>query len=334
VGKVTPKLLFSAEPDLDQYLGHFARLEDAARADGYPLARRITVFRKLYYDSKPPRFGHRSWHAAGLYLLDRPAMWDVLIPAAATTKPPPSWSLPTLEPSLRYIADHQELSIAGTQVDFGHVLAGADARAHPTSLRLGFGLLRLRSNHDTATFFGDLASVVVEYLTASRQPFALTARVRAPLLEVFYDSVEWGKSGAADMAGNADSYALRFEEHETLAAGLRAYFAMPGGGARRRFSSFARAIGLGALDGDRFSGDTPALRDAWRRETFNAALAFVAATGRRRSVARVLLRPFPGRRAPTLWEAYRNCSHWVVDIFIARMARHVAQEQEEAPAPV
>ncbi|MGH2515992.1 MAG: hypothetical protein ACRDHP_10090, partial [Ktedonobacterales bacterium] len=306
------------------YLHHFTALEQAAIADGFAYGARISAFRKLYYDS-PGEGTHDRW--ARRLFVPRGGMWSILIPGAAPARFPPSWSAWHPRRSVMYLRRHQNPRIGSERVDIGHVLVGADAARHPTSIRLAWGAVRMSSNHETATWIGDLSSVVVEYLHSRHVRSSGFGGVRTRWIEHYYDSRERGHSGRADMAGNADSYGIAFGPARTLAASLSAYYTPLNGGARWRYTTFARAIGLGTLGVAGFAGDSRELRAYWQREVFNAALAYAAATGRSRDVARALLHRGRGCTHTPMRIAYRRASAWVVDIFIERMARDVAAER-------
>ena len=260
-----------AGADFDNFLLQFGALEQAAIRDGYGFTDRITAFRKLYYDSPSAAKTYAGAVVGG-------GAFNILIPGAAATKPPPSWSTPRLDGAADYLRKHQILSIGGQSVDIGHMLAGADAAKHPTSVSLAAGLVKLRSNVEATTFVGDLGSVVTEYIHGSKASFRDTAMVRSPVLDSYYDGSN-AMASAEDMAGNADAYSLTFDSAKTLTENLRDYYAATSGGAKKRFTGFAAAIGLGTLSPSGFSGNTTAWRDAMREEVFNSALAYAAGKG-------------------------------------------------------
>ena len=307
-----------AGADFDNFLLQFGALEQAAIRDGYGFTDRITAFRKLYYDSPSAAKTYAGAVVGG-------GAFNILIPGAAATKPPPSWSTPGLDGAADYLRKHQVLPIGGQSVDVGHMLAGADAAKHPTSVSLAAGLVKLRSNVEAATFVGDLGSVVTEYIHGSKASFRDTAMVRSPVLDSYYDGSN-AMASAEDMAGNADAYSLTFDSAKTLTENLRDYYAATSGGAKKRFTGFAAAIGLGTLSPSGFSGNTTAWRDAMREQVFNSALAYAAGKGWKGDVVLVFNEPGPGVLTPTFWELYWNISGWVVDIFVDRMQRNVGKE--------
>jgi hypothetical protein len=313
-----PPVATGAGADFDQYLLQFSALEQAAISEGYSFNDRITVFRKLYYDSASTVKTYAGAVVGG-------GAFNILIPAAAGTKLPASWSTPGLDGAADYLRKHQTLSIGGQSVDIGHMLAGADAAKHPASISLGGGTIKLRSNVEATTFIGDLGSVVTEYIHGSTASFHDVAMKRSTLLESYYDGAS-GMASAEDMAGNADAYSLSFNSSKTLAENLRDYYAATIGGVKKRFTTFASLIGLGILKGTTFTGDTKAWRNAMKEEVFNSALAYAAGKGWKSDVINVLNDPGPGLFAPTFWEMYWNNSEWVVDIFVNRMTRDVAKE--------
>jgi hypothetical protein len=307
-----------AGSDFDWFMLQFGALEGAATADGYGFDDRVTAFRKLFYDSPGAAKTYAGAVVSG-------GVWSILIPGAAGTKLPPSWSTPEYSGSADYLRKHQVLPIAGQSVDVGHMLAGADAAKHPTRISLAAGVIKLRSNVEAATFIGDLGSVVTEYIHGSKASFRDTAMVRSSLLDSYYDGAN-AMASAPDMAGNADAYSLALDPAKTLTANLEDYYAATVGGAKKRYTAFAAAIGLGTLTGSSFSGDTATWRNAIREEVFNSALAYAAGKGWKGDVVNVFNDPGPGIFAPTFWELYWNVSTWVVEIFVDRMQREVAKE--------
>jgi hypothetical protein len=313
-----PALASGAGIDFDSYLLQFSALEEAAIADGYGFTDRVTAFRKLYYDSPSSAKTYAGAVVGG-------GVWNILIPGAAGTKLPASWSTSALSGSVAYLRKHQVLPIGGKPVDIGHMLAGADAARHPAAISLAAGMIKLRSNVEATTFIGDLGSVVAEYIHGSKASFRDTAMVRSSLLDSYYDGSH-AMASAEDMAGNADAYSLALDSSKTLTENLKAYYAATTGGMKKRFTGFATAIGLGTLSGPGFSGDTAAWRKTMTQEVFSSALAYAAGKGWKTDVVNVFDKPGPGIVAPTFWEMYWNNSEWVVDIFVNRMKRDVAKE--------
>jgi hypothetical protein len=305
--------------DFDAFLLQFTALETAALAEGYAFNSLITAFRKLFYDSASAVKTYAGSAVSG-------GVWNILIPSAAGTGLPASWTTGSLVGAADYLRKHQVLNIAGNQVDIGHMLAGVDAAKHPASISLAAGAITLRSNQEAATFVGDLGSVVTEYIHGSTASFRDTAMVRSAALDGYYDGAH-AMAGAEDMAGNADSYALTLDPSKSLSRNLKDYYAAASGGANKRYTRFAAAIGLGALlAGTRFAGDTEAWRRAMTDQVFNAALAYAAGKGWKSDVVNVFSDPGPGIFAPTVWEEYFNISGWVVEIFVSRVAAAVATE--------
>jgi hypothetical protein len=310
-----PAILTGAGADLDSYFLQFEALESAAIADGYSLDDRITAFRKLYYDSSSSAQTYAGAVVGG-------GVWNILIPGAANTKLPPSWSHPAWKGAIKYLRSKQVLSINGKSTDIGHTLAGVDAAKHPAPVNLAAGTIKLRSNVEAATFIGDLGSVVTEYIHDSTASLRDTAMVRSPILDTYYNRY----TSLADSAGNADAQAMTLDNSKTLAENLRLYYAATLGGVKKRFTAFASKIGLGILTGTTFSGDTPAWRKAMLQEVFNSALAYASGKGWKSDVLNVFANPRPGIFAATFWEMYWNNSEWVVDIFVNHIVKEVSKE--------
>jgi hypothetical protein len=313
-----PAASTGAGADFDVYLLQFNALEQAAITEGYNFNDRVTAFRKLYYDSASAAKTYAGAVVGG-------GAFNILIPGAAGTKIPASWSTPPLDGAADYLRKHQTLQIGAQSVDIGHLLAGADATRHPTSVSLGGGMIKLRSNVEATTFVGDLGSVVAEYIHGSKASFHDTAMKRSKVLDTYYDGSK-AMASAEDMAGNADAYALSFDPSKSLTDNLKGYYAAATGGVKKRFTNFAISIGLGTLNASTFTGDTKVWRQAMTEEVFNSALAYAAGKGWNSDVINVMKDPGPGVFAPTFWEMYWNNSEWVVDIFVDRMTRNVAKE--------
>jgi hypothetical protein len=313
-----PPAASGAGNDFDEYLLQFNALEQAAIKEGYSLSDRVTAFRKLYYDAASAAKTYAGAVVGG-------GAFNILIPGAAGIKIPASWSTPPLDGAADYLRKHQTLKVGARTVDVGHLLAGADAAKHPTSVSLGGGVVRLRSNVEAATFVGDLGSVVTEYIHGSTASFRDTAMKRSAVLDGYYDGSK-AMAGPEDMAGNADAYSLNLDPSKSLADNLKDYYAAASGGAKKRFTTFAAAIGLGTLGTAGFTGDTKAWRDAMTEQVFNSALAYAGSKGWKSDVFNVMQDPGPGLLTPTFWEMYWNNSQWVVDIFVDRMKREVANE--------
>lgn len=308
----------AAGADFDAFLAQLTTLELAAAAEGYDFNDRVTAFRKIFYDSASAAKTYAGAVVGG-------GAWNILIPGAAGVKSPASWATTALAGAVDYLRKHQVLPIAGRSADIGHLLAGADAKAHPTSISVGAGTVKLRSNVEATTFIGDLGSVVTEYIHGSTASFRDVAMKRSPLLDAYYDGAH-AMASPEDMAGNADAYALSLDPAKTLAENLRAYYTAASGGVKKRFTSFATMIGLGTLKGATFTGDTPSWRSAMQDQVFESALAYAAGKGWKSDVVLVLKDPGPGLFVPTFWEMYWNVSGWVLDIFVDRTKKEVAKE--------
>jgi hypothetical protein len=305
----------AAGNDFDWFLLNFQALEGLAIKDGYGFDERVTAFRKLFYDSASAAKTYAGAVVGG-------GVWNILIPGAAKTALPPSWSDPANRGMVAYLKSKQVIPIGGVPVDIGHLLAGSDAAKHPARISLAGGLVNLRSNVEAATFVGDLGSVVAEYAHTAKGSFYDVAMKRSSQLDAVYGKF----ASVEDMAGNVDAYALSLDSGKSLSQNLVDYYAASSGGAKKRYTGFAAAIGLGALSGGKFSGDDAAWRRSMTSEVFNSALAYAAGKGWRVDVANVLAEPGPGLVAPTFWELYWNNSEWTVDIFVTRLLADAGKE--------
>lgn len=302
-----PPVQSGAGSGFDDFMLQLSGLEGLAIADGYSFDQRVTAFRKIFYDSSGPARSYGGVTTGG-------GAWNILIPGAAATVLPPSWSGSSAASAVAYLRSHAVQTINGVQVDMGHLLAGADARRHPAAITLPG--VTMRSNVQATTYTGDLGSVVVEYLYGSAQSFRDTAMDRQPaLLRTKYDAF----ASDPDVAGDADANAIALDPAKTLAQNLQDYYVGATSPARRRWKNFAAAIGLGTFASGSFTGDNAAWRSALQGEVMAAALAYAAANGRRGDVLLVNQDPGPGVFTPTFWEAYWNISGWVVGEFVSRI---------------
>ena len=181
-------------------------------------------------------------------------------------------------PALAHPGDLQEVRMPdGELVDVGHVLAGLDAINHRAEVA-PLGLYEMASNVDAVTWAGDLGSVIGEVLfQEARLDRTLTvAEVQAQI-----DLC----APPQDMLGNVDAYVIGAAYDISPRAGRRVsdilldYYGSPAtaGTARsRRFTTFAREVGLGRLEGDAFAAE-PAWRARYEREIGHAAALYVGA---------------------------------------------------------
>ena len=325
--------------NFDDFIHRIDEMERLATTDGYALTQRVTAFRKVFYDSTAGRGSYPGVSTGG-------GVWNILIPGAAATPLPPSWRTPPAAGQVADLRSRKEQIINGVHVDIGHVLAGLDARNHPTDINLsvlGFPLLRMRSNVEATTFTGDLGSVVVKYLYGSNRSFQDTAMEIVPtLLNDMYNA-----SAEADMSGNADAHLMALEPARSLAENLRAYYIAATGGWRRRWQGFVVTIGLGTFTPapaamgtylqshviGTFSGSTERWHADMQGEVMNAALAYAAATGHRSDLVNVYADLGPGIVTPTFWEMYWHASGWVLDEFLRRLKAAVRDEQAGRTIP-
>ena len=314
-------------------------LEGQAINDGYTLPQRVTAFRKVFYGSFHPCGVPAKAGGSPYPGVPGGGVWDILIPGAAATSLPPSWTATAGAEKVTALCNRSWQLINGVHVHVGHVFTGLDARHYPTRITLsvlGFPLVQMRSNLEAATFTGDLGSVAVEYLHGSNRSFRDTAMDLDPALL----AATYNKDAGSDMTGNADAHLVVLNPSRTVVQNLCDYYTAPVGGWRRRWQGFAGTIGLGSFTPvspmmpepyrsqivGTFSGLTEQWRSDMQREIMQAALAYAAAKGHRGDVVAVLADPTPGFVAPTFWEMYWNASGWVLDEFLYQLKRAVAAE--------
>lgn len=292
------------EPDL---FAEFRRLETLADSDNYELDRKITAFRKIYYDK-----GYTNT-----------LIWDQLIAGAKDVTYPPTWGDMVAEQ--RDMGGRKVMTLNGQPVDISHVFAGADARNHLAAVELL--LCHLRSNVEASTWVGDLGSVVVEYIhNTNAKNFA---GERTADLENFFDrDPRRAKFDLGDQISDIDGVLIDFAAAGSVVGGLEAYYA-ENGPWRQRWSRFLPI----------FERAKSGLRDA----VFNAAVAYAMAHYRAdlnqlfasvqppssndpyspidfSNISIHLDLPIIGRiDIYTLREQYWNNCQWVIDIFEERI---------------
>jgi GH25 family lysozyme M1 (1,4-beta-N-acetylmuramidase) len=324
----------------DKFIGRLDELERMAIHDGYTtLTQRVTAFRKVFYGSfnpcgVPAQAGRSPYPG-----VPGGGAWDILIPGAAATQLPPTWTAPAGAEKVTALCNGSWQFIDGVPVHVGHVFAGLDARNYPTRVTLsllGLPLVQMRSNLEAATFTGDLGSVVVDYVHGSNRSFRDTAMDPDPALL----AATYTKNAGPDMTGNADAHLVVLNPSRTVVQNLRDYYTAPVGGWHRRWQGFVVSIGLGSFTPvplampepyrSRIVGTFSGLTEQWRSdmqgEIMAAALAYAAAKGHRSDVVAVLADQKPGIVTPTFWEMYWNVSGWVLDEFFHQLKSAVAAE--------
>jgi len=305
---VAPPAAQEPKPDL---FAEFRRLEKLADSDKYDLSRKITAFRKIYYDK-----GYMNT-----------LIWDQLIAGAKDVTYPASWG--DMVAQQRDMGRRKVMALNGEPVDISHVFVGADARNHPAAVELL--LCNLRSNVEASTWVGDLGSVVVEYIhNTSAKEFAGT---RTADLENFFDrDSKRSQFDLGDQVSDIDGVLIDFAAAGSVVAGLEAYYA-DNGPWKQRWRRFLPI----------FERAKSGLRDA----VFNAAVAYAMAhykadlnqlfasvqqpdpnnpfsTIDLSNVSIHMDLPIIGRiDIYTLREQYWNNCQWVIDIFEERIHAHL-----------
>ncbi len=198
------------------------------------------------YTFEEEETGRREWEGPGPNVLE------------AVDKRPHLIGAPE---ALAHPADIQEVRMPnGDFVDVGHVLAGLDAINHPATVG-PYYMYEMASNVDAVTWAGDLGSVLAEriFQTMKKGGPLTDAEVQAQIDEY---------APAQDMLGNVDAYAIGDAFDVGSARGKRVSeilaefyggpgMASPTGTAAhaKRFTTFARKIGLGPLVGGAFANE-------------------------------------------------------------------------------
>lgn len=241
--------------------------------------------------------------------------WNILISGASSVSLPNSWQNALL-PVMQRVRSNAEMKINGEDIDIGHIFAGLDAKNHPTAISLGGGIVKFRSNHEAATFIGDLGSVVAFYIKYSNASFYDTARVRnSQLLNHFYDdqSSNDQKCKVADMNGNMDSFLII--PTKSVFDTFEAYYNQKTGDYSKRALSFFNIL-------------SRSTRIEIQEQIFNSAIAVAISMKWLSDVALIFNDPGPGPSlklpfigdvgTPTYWEMYWNVSGWVTEMLFEK----------------
>jgi hypothetical protein len=165
------------------------------------------------------------------------------------------------QPTFIYAHDHQEVVLPdGHYCDVAHLLAGIDAANYrqvvtplPSFLSfLEYIFPNVGFNMDMATWLGDIGSSSGDFLLYR------LLNGKAPDIKSMQHSIDVNAPGS-DMLGNLDAYAIRASYDCASSNGMRFtdimidYYFNPNSAMKHRASIFAREIGLGEWDGDKFT---------------------------------------------------------------------------------
>jgi hypothetical protein len=278
--------------DFDTLIDCLYDLENAAIKEGYDFDKRLSAFRKIFYDSKG---------------------WNIIIPAAASVKFPSSWTH-SMKEKVKLARSLETIQIQGYETAISHLFAGLDAmnnKVQPLALKFkGIPVTTISSNAAQATYSGDLGSVVYEYQKArSNVPFRKMAMKRdLPLLQKIYTKYV----SDADMAGNADAYSLVLNKSQSVVQNLFEYYTAPAKtGVHLRYFNFASAL---------MNSGSKNIKTFLIDDVFASAKAY--AVGLKNDKGYVLLimqKARPGIVIPTFWEAAYNITGWVLEEFLDRL---------------
>lgn len=291
------------ELDFNYLISDLHDLETAAIREGYSFDQRLSAIRKIFYHS-----GTNSSYSSG--------GWDVVIPGAKNVHFPSGWRTDaSLKTKLDNVKKLETLKIWGKDVAVSHLFAGLDAGNHlesPLSLKfLNIPVVRISNNKRQASYVGDLGSVVYEYQKARNNASFRDAAMNknADVLKQVYDRF----ASAADMAGNADAYALVLDKSITVVENIFNYYTqLSPSGSFARYQYFSMEE-IGSPTVDKFI-------ERMINDLFAASETYAVGAKRDKAYAlNHMIDPGPGVFAPTLWEATYNASHWVLEEFLNRV---------------
>lgn len=236
----------------EEYMVRVMALEEAAIQQNYSFLDRITALRLIRYRNNPVR------EYGGTTLGGGP--WPLIIPGAASVTMPSSWSQSPLKEMVEYVRNAKVVKIGSVSVDLGHAFAGLDARLRPSRVRVtvaGIPALEMRSNHEAASYVGDLGSVVAHYAPmVVKLLWQKLDKPNSTFLKIYND---W--AGEEDSLGDVDSYSIQLNPQRTVTQNLLDYYLAQTGGVRQRCRSFLAQVKL----------TQPATRQALEKEVFVAA---------------------------------------------------------------
>ena len=285
--------------DFDILMDCMYDLEKAAIKEGYNFDKRLSAFRKIFYSSTG---------------------WNIIIPAAASTKLPASWTS-TLSGKVKQVEALETIQIQGYDTAISHLFAGLDAinnNVKPLSLKFAsIPIVKVSSNDVQATYTGDLGSVVYEYQKArGNVSFRNMAMKRdLPLLQKIYTQFV----SDADMAGNADAYSLVLDKSLSIVQNLFDYYTAPAKtGVHLRYFNFAQMLMK--------PGSSKSVKTKLIDDIFAGSEAYAVGLKKDKGYLFLIMQdPGPGIFTPTFWEAAYNATQWVLEEFLDRLSNELAK---------
>jgi hypothetical protein len=283
--------------DFNILMDCFYDLENAAIKEGYNFDKRLSAFRKIFYDS---------------------GGWDTIIPAAASVKLPSSWKT-FLKDKVKQAQSLETIQIQGYDTAVSHLFAGLDAinnKVQPLTLTFkGIPITKISSNGAQATYSGDLGSVVYEYQKArSNVSFRDMVKKRdLSLLRTTYGTY----ISDADMAGNADAYSLVLDKSLSIVQNLFDYYTAPvKTGVHMRYYNFAKVLMK--------PGSLTKIKTQLTDDIFVGSKAYAVGLKNDKSYVLLIMKdPGPGIVTPTFWEAAYNATQWVLEEFLDRLTQEL-----------
>ena len=244
--------------DFDRMIGALSTLELANLQDKRGHVESLSTVRKLALDDQI-RGERRS-------LLN----WNDVIPGAESTQPPLSWALSTAENEAMHIVRKQTTVSGGdNMVDMPVLLAGLDARNNASAVRSKSVELEIGSNVEFATFLQGIANATYQYL--SQQDLG-RFRLDTEAIDRFYAQT----FPLEALVATADVYAMEYDPGYSLSWNLVNYYTNKNGPIKRRFTNLAKQLGLGELQGERFSSDNKDFRQSLTDRIVQSALKILS----------------------------------------------------------
>ncbi|MDO1444626.1 hypothetical protein Q0590_00105 [Rhodocytophaga aerolata] len=295
--------------EFDQYILALSTLELSGLQKGMAADNVLTAVRKLYFDDEIPTWQQKKSK------LD----WNKVIPGAKEVNIPVEWGIKRdLIAAVSLIRQKAVVKIGASWVNMQVVLAGLDARLHPSGVDTGNDKVRLESNQAFATYLLGLGNSTFQYLRDHRIGKDDDFRIDQEDLTARYTDF----SPPASLTGNSDAYAMDYDAKRSLTWNLLAYYTLKEGPVKSRFQRFSQFIGLKEYKNGVFEGDTVEFRENMvNKVQFTTFFALIE-----NEDTQLVNRMLEGQENDKAYFTYRVSSAFVTDRFIDQLLLQVGME--------
>ena len=293
----------------DQYILALSALELSAFQKKMSASNLLSAVRKLYFDDEIPTWQQKTSK------LD----WNKVIPGAKDINIPVEWGVrQDLIAAVSLIRQQAAVKIGASWVNMQVVLAGLDARLHPSGVNTGNDKVRIESNQAFATYLLGLGNSAFQYLRDHRIGKDDDFKIDQEDLIARYSDF----SPPASLTGNADAYAMDYDPERSLTWNILAYYTDKEGPVKNRFQRFAQAMGLKELKDGVFVGDTVEFRENMvNKVQFTAFFALME-----NEDTQLVNRMLAGQENDKAYFTYRASSAFVTDLFMDQLLLQVSME--------